>query len=826
MTVVYTIEKISGIVGGKLLQNGAAGQEHIIEHLLTDSRKLVHASSTLFFALPGTRRNGEAYVEELFERGVSGFVVPMGFPAGNIQADFILVPDVLDALQQLAAFHRRQFDIPVIALAGSNGKTIVKEWLYQLLEEDYPIVRSPKSYNSQVGVPLSVWLMNDTHRLAIIEAGISQKGEMEKLQRVIRPTIGVFTHLGDAHSENFTSREEKAGEKVKLFRGADWVVANGDEKIIKKCLQDLPVTCFLYGREEGNAVIVSAVQKKGDHTVISLIVSNDQVGADLEIPFIDDASVENAITCACVLLRLGYDKAEIARRIKLLRPVSMRLEMKKGINNCTIINDSYVADLDSLRIALDFLLQVKHHDRRTVILSDFVETGLSQAALYGEIADLLQQKGIQRIIAVGADISQHRDQLEAACGEALFFTGTEALLKQFHSIRFQNEAILIKGARAFAFERIHALLEQKTHQTVLEINLSAISHNIRQIQQLLRPETRVMAMVKAFSYGGGGFEIANTLQYNKVDYLAVAYTDEGVELRKAGIHLPIMVMNPEESSFAVMTEHFLEPEIFSFNILHAFRQYLQQQGLQHYPVHIKIDTGMHRLGFEMNEAESLAVMLVKENLFSIQSVFSHLAGSEDAELDYFTKSQADVFTRACDTLQQYLPYRFLRHISNSAAIIRHPDLQLDMVRLGIAMYGLPPRSHLELKEAATLKTTVAQIKKVPAGDTVGYNRCGQLQKESMIATIRIGYADGYRRAFSNGVGKVYINGYPAPVVGCIAMDMTMVDITGIPHVKENDEVIVFGKELSVMELARWAETIPYEIMTGISQRVQRLYFEE
>lgn len=831
MAVVYTIEEISRIIGGELLGNGPAEEEHVIEHLLTDSRKLVHPASTLFFAIPGPRRSGEAYIEELYERGVRYFVVPDSFGSRLPDTVFISVKDPLTALQQLAAFHRQQFSMPVIAIAGSNGKTIVKEWLYQLLEKDYRIVRSPKSYNSQVGVPLSVWLMNDTHNLAIFEAGISRKDEMQKLEQVIRPTIGVFTHLGDAHGENFTDPEEKAAEKFKLFTGVDWVVANGDDKIVRDTLLKAALPVFSYGATGNNAVRVLSVLKKTDHTVVNLQCMDDTIPAagepfELMLPFTDDASVENGITCACVLLRLGYAPSVLAERIEQLRAVSMRLEMKKGINNCMLINDSYVADPDSFRIALDFMQQVQQYHHRTVILSDLMQTGKDPDRLYAEIADLLQQKGVQRIIGVGPQISQYTHLLERVCEEAIFFTGTEALLQQFHQLRFQHELILIKGARAFAFERISALLEQKTHQTVLEINLSAIAHNIRQLQRLLRPGTKMMAMVKAFSYGGGSFEIANVLQYSKVDYLAVAYADEGVELRKAGIRLPIMVMNPEESGFAAMTEHSLEPEVYSFNLLYRLRTFLQREGMQYYPVHIKVDTGMHRLGFAPGEIADLAHLLSTDNMFSVQSVFSHLAGSEDPGLDYFTQQQAETFIKACDVLQQRLDYPFLKHIANSAAIMRHPDLQYDMVRPGITMYGLPDLNHLGLKEAVTLKTTIAQIKNVPAGDAVGYNRLGQVQKESVIATIRIGYADGYRRAFGNGIGHVLIKGYTAPVVGNVAMDMTMVDITGIPDVRENDEVIVFGEQLSVAQLAAWANTIPYEIMTGISQRVQRVYYEE
>ena len=505
----------------------------------------------------------------------------------------------------------------------------------------------------------------------------------------------------------------------------------------------------------------------------------------------------------------------------------MRLEMKRGINNCSIINDSYIADISSLHIALDFLEQQQQHRKRSVILSDFAETK-DPENVYSEIALALQQKKINRFIGIGSHLYQHKIKFEQAVEEASFYKTTEDFITHFLSTQFHDETILIKGARIFALEQVSALLEQKAHQTVLEVNLTAIVHNLKEYQQLLQPATKIMAMVKAFSYGSGSYEIANILQFHKVDYLAVAYADEGVELRKAGIGLPIMVMNPEESSYHAITENNLEPEIFSFPVLASFRQFLQEQGLQNYPVHIKIDTGMHRLGFELNEMKALAGMLTNNPYFTIQSVFTHLAGSEDPGLDIFTKWQAEQYLHACTQLKDILPYAFIRHIANTAAIVRHPQLHLDMVRLGIGLYGVNSSvsGSPELREAATLKTTIAQIKKIKAGETVGYTRKGILQKDSIIATIRIGYADGYRRNLSNGAGSVLVNGRLAPVVGNIAMDMTMIDITGISGVKEGDEVIVFGKGLSITRLAQWAQTIPYEIMTGISQRVQRVYFEE
>lgn len=836
----YTIEQISAIIHGQL--HAAGSSDTVIDYLLTDSRKVVHAATSLFFALPGARRNGHHFIPELYARGIKNFVVDLSFETKDYpDANFIRVTDVLIAFQALAAFHRSQFTLPVMAITGSNGKTIVKEWLNQLLEKDYQIVRSPKSYNSQIGVPLSIWQINRSHTLGLFEAGISQPGEMEALQKIIRPTIGVLTHLGDAHSENFTGQRQKVREKLLLFNGVKKMIANGDDPLIVEAIEASHIPCLFWGQQPHCVIRVADIKKEEAQTSIRLDMNPPAVqhpesapgliprfsSFTIRIPFTDEASIENAITCCSVLLMMGYSTATIIERVGLLKPVEMRLELKRGINNCAVINDSYIADLSSLRIALDFLAQQQQHAKHTVILSDFSDIK-DPEKLYTEIARSLQQKNIHRFIGIGTRLNQYRDLFERAVPETAFFSSTEDFISQFHGATFRDETILLKGARAFALERISALLEQKAHQTVLEVNLSSIIHNLKQYQQLLQPSTKLMVMVKAFSYGSGSYEIANILQFHKVDYLAVAYTDEGVELRKAGIRLPIMVMNPEENSFQAITEHHLEPEIFSFKILSSFREFLQQQGLQHYPVHLKIDTGMHRLGFECDETDELARQLTSGAHFTVQSVFSHLAGSEDPALDGFTRHQVDQYMQACSLLQKALGYPFLRHIANSAAIIRHPALHFDMVRLGIGLYGADRSAtgKLDLKEAATLKTTIAQIKKIKAGETVGYSRKGKVDKASVIATIRIGYADGYRRILSNGIGQVWVNGQPAPVIGHIAMDMTMIDITGIAGVKEGDDVIIFGEGLSIHQLAQWAQTIPYEIMTGISQRVPRVYIEE
>lgn len=820
--ISYKIGNIATIIDGKILQHY---HDSVIEQLLTDSRKVHSPASSLFFTLKGPRRDGNAFIAELYQRGVKNFVISekinvTDFPEGN----FILVVDALEALQRLAAFHRKQFNIPVVGITGSNGKTIVKEWLYQLLQEKFNIVRSPKSYNSQIGVPLSVWQMNEHHELAIFEAGISEPGEMEKLEKIIQPTIGILTNIAEAHSENFANREEKLTEKLKLFSRARKVISKGDDAWVTSQVMKAGLKNFSWGRNKHSDLQVLSVECTNGQTEITL--SHKLESFSLHIPFTDDGSIENAITCCSLMLVVGIERPFIQEKMKHLQPVSMRLELKKAINQCSIINDSYSADLSSLTIALNFLDQQSAGSKRTVILSDFLQSGLKEDKLYHEIAVLLQHHQVTKVIGIGKNISAYLETNNKATYQ--FYNSTEDFLQQFRSSLFKDETILIKGARVFLFEKIVHALEQKVHQTVLEINLNALVHNLNEYQKLLDPSTRMMAMVKAFAYGSGGAEIAGILQYHKVDYLGVAYADEGVELRKAGINLPVMIMNPEESTFDAIVENNLEPDIYSFEILRQFDAYLKQSGLRHYPVHIEVETGMNRLGFNLNEIEKLGSVLTQTDSFNVKTVFSHLAASEDPLQDDFTMQQHKEFVEATIELEKILGYRFTKHIANSAAIIRHPLLQMDMVRLGIGMYGVDPAAtgSLELMQVAMLKSTIAQIKHIKKGESVSYNRKGVVARDSIIATIRIGYADGYLRRLGNGVGKILILGQLAPVIGTVCMDMTMVDITDIAGVREGDEVIIFGGELSIDQIAEWAGTIPYEIMTGISQRVKRVYYEE
>lgn len=812
----YTIQHIASILKASTAQFSNA----VIEHLLIDSRKIIFPEVSLFFALHSNRRDGHAFIKEVYERGVRNFVIDSNFDATNFpQANFLKVENTLQALQTLAAYHRSQFNIPVIGITGSNGKTIVKEWLYQLLSVDYNIVRSPRSYNSQIGVPLSVWQMNSQHTLAIFEAGISTVNEMEYLQQVIQPTIGILTNIGNAHDEGFENSTQKLNEKIKLFTNTEFVIARAIDVQENKSFKT-------WGTSSENSFTIKSIQQEIGNSIVELSYENQPLF--FSIPFIDTASVENAITCICVMLQLNYQATIIQERIKKLQPVEMRMQLKKAINNCSVLNDSYSNDISSLSIALDYLKQQSGNNNTTVVISDILQSGLQDEVLYKQVAAELQQRNIHRLIAIGEQLHHHQHLFEQSVPQIAFYLSVEDFLAQTTTHHFKDEFILLKGARVFAFERISKWLEQKVHQTVMEINLSAMAHNLKAYQNYLQPTTKLMAMVKAFSYGSGSAEVARLLQFHKVDYLAVAYADEGVELRKAGISLPIMVMNTDEAGFDALIEYNLEPEIYSFSMYNAFHMYLQQQAISQFPVHIKLNTGMNRLGFDEPDVNVLASLLKENNTMIVKSVFSHLTSSESAEHDVFTEEQAQSFQQSCTYIQNHLGYSFIKHIANTAGIFRHPNLQMDMVRLGIGLYGVDSANgkDIHLQTVAALKTTIAQIRTVKAGDTVGYNRKGIVTRASKIATIRIGYADGFSRKMSNGVGSVYVNNQLAKVIGNVCMDMAMIDITEIENVNEGDIVEIFGSHLSVQQVAQWCGTISYEIMTSVSQRVKRVYIEE
>ena len=830
--MTYHISEIASIVKGRLI---ASNKDAVIRELLMDSRKAVFPEYSLFFALKGPRRDGHDFIIDAYKKGIRNFIVSQMPAESPDDANFIVVKDVLAALQLLAANHRSHFHIPVIGITGSNGKTVVKEWLNQLLNDRFNIVRSPKSYNSQIGVPLSVWQLNENATLGIFEAGISQSNEMDNLQKIIQPDIGIFTNIGDAHSGGFLNNRQKIREKLRLFTKVKTLIYCRDfpelNEAVASMYQQLktgsekPFEIISWSTVTDAELHIKSISKDGSSSTITA----DYVGVKVKItiPFTDDASIQNAINCWCVLLHLQIPAEEIERKMKGIHAMAMRLDLRNGINNTSVINDSYSADLSSLKIALDFLAQQNQHPRRTVILTDFLESGRSEKDLYADISKSIDQHKIDRLIGIGPVISRNAPAFERQSRktELQFFSSVDDFKQQFPHIHFANETILIKGARIFALEQVNQILERQTHQTLLEINLDALQHNLKAYQHLLQPSTKMMAMVKAFSYGSGSYEIASRLQLNNVDYLAVAYADEGVELRKGGITIPVMVMNPDESAFNTLISYDLEPEIYSLGLLHSFESFLKDEGLTQYPIHIELETGMNRLGFAQHELNELITVL-QSNTFKVQSVFSHLVASENPDFDYFTRQQANLFSEMSESLKSRLAYPFLRHLLNTSGISRHPSLQFDMVRMGIGLYGIDSADVLELKEVSTLKSSVAQIKHLQPGESVSYGRSGYVNRETWVATVRLGYADGYPRSLGNGRGKMLVNGRLAPTIGHVCMDMTMIDITGILDIHEGDEVTVFGRGLPVSDVARWAETIPYEILTGISQRVKRVYFQE
>jgi alanine racemase len=838
----YTIKSIAAIIQAEVLQ---MHDDAVVKNIVLDSRKITEASVAVFFAIKGKRHDGHAYIKELYDKGIKNFIVNealniAAFPKANI----LKVKNTVKALQALAVYHRKQFQMPVIGITGSNGKTIIKEWLYQLLSDDYTIVRSPKSYNSQVGVPLSVWQMNDEHQLGIFEAGISEPDEMSALQKVIQPEIGVFTNIGDAHAEGFLNIKHKISEKLNLFSNSKVLIYRKDYTEISACIAAIKNQLLKHEDEAGEKfplftwstqgeanLQIKQIQKHIGTTTISGTYQEQPYS--IEIPFIDDASIENIINCWCVLLYLKVPHEKIQERMMKLGKVAMRLEMKAAINNCTLINDSYNSDIASLSIALDFLEQQSQHDNKTVILSDILQSGKSAPDLYNEVSQMISRKGIKRFFGIGKSLAKQQSLFEKIPHlEAHFFESTEDFLNHFATLNFSSEIILLKGARAFEFEAIAKLLEEKRHATVLEVNLNAIAHNLNEYHKLLQPGVKMMAMVKASSYGSGGYEIAKTLQYNRVDYLGVAYADEGVELRKAGITLPIMVMNPEERSFEAMINFRLEPEIYSLHLLKKFARAFEsfKKTIEHhdFPIHIDLETGMNRLGFAECDIDEMLATLQEHPHLKIQSIFSHLAASEDAKEDVYTKQQIADFERMSKTIIDAISYKPLLHILNSAGIARFPEAQYNMVRLGLGLYGIDSATlpQLKLQTVGKLKSTISQIKPIKKGETIGYNRSFKATKNMTIATISIGYADGIDRRLSNGKGSVLIHNKLAPIVGKVCMDMTMIDITNITETKEGDEAIIFNETLTIQKVAEWAGTIPYEILTGISSRVQRVFFQE
>jgi alanine racemase len=821
----YTIEHIASW----LSTNSVIKTPAHIAHLLTDSRRLIYPDTSLFIAITTGQNDGHLYVEELMQRGVFNFVVKTNFDTSAFpNANFLKVNDVLVALQIIATHHRAQFTYPVIGITGSNGKTIVKEWLNQLLANRYHIIRSPRSYNSQIGVPLSVWEMEKKHQLAIFEAGISQKGEMEVLANMIQPTIGILTSIGTAHQEGFESEAEKRNEKWKLFQNAQVIIA----PLSELALDDNDVA----HHSDYPSVITwcrsgAATLKIQSETLIQgqTHLQANYLGADLQlvVPFTDLISVNNTITCLLTLLHLQVPISEIQEGINQLRHLDMRMQIKKGIQHCYILNDSYSNDVHSLQLALTYATQQAGALPITLILSDVSQFN-QDAVQYDQLLQQLAVFPIKKLIAIGphfAKALQKHKGLHNKGVHVISFDTTQQFIHQMDIYSFKEEFILIKGARVFELEKINELLQLQVHKTMAEINLTTLVDNYKKIKTVVGPKVKMMAMVKAFGYGSGSVEVARILQFHHVDYLSVAYADEGVALRQAGIHLPIMVMNVDETTFDTLVKYHMEPEIFSFTQYQQFNEYIKNQAISNFPIHIKLNTGMNRLGFDMDTIENLCDLLKSNSQLKVQTIFSHLSASGNKSLENFTHQQLNLFNTAAAKIETVLGYTTLKHIANSDAILLDPIFHLDMVRLGIGLYGTS-QGPIDLAPVVQLTTTISQIRHLKKGDTVGYNRAGVLLRDSIIATVRLGYADGYSRHLGLGKGAMWLNGLLAPIVGDICMDMTMIDITDIPSVSEGDSVQVFGKNLAITQVAKWAGTIPYEILTSIGQRVKRIYISD
>ena len=827
----YSIEKVATLIGARRYGT----HQGDIRWLLTDSRSLCFPEETLFFALKTQRNDGHRYIDDLYRRGVRHFVVeqvPEHYEARFPEANFLRVPHTLAALQRLAERHRDEFDVPVVGITGSNGKTMVKEWLYQLLLPSQKIVRSPRSYNSQIGVPLSVWLLNEQTEVGVFEAGISQPGEMLALRDIIQPTIGVLTCLGSAHQENFRSMEEKCMEKLELMHDTQAMVYCSDNDVVSRCIRRMHYQGekISWSQCDEQATLFVKAVEKGK---VTYVWQGEEYA--YEIPFIDEASIENSITCAATALCLGITPEQLAERMPQLEPVAMRLEVKQGQRGCILINDSYNSDVNSLDIALDFMNRREVSSTKTLILSDMFQTGVSPETLYAQVSDLCVKRGISKFIGIGPELTAQADKILIA--DKQFFADVQHFLSSEAFVGLRNELILLKGARTFGFDQITEQLEQKVHETILEVNLNAVVENLNYYRSFLKPDTKMVCMIKADGYGAGAVEIAKTLQDHHVDYLAVAVADEGVTLRKAGITANIMIMNPEMTAFKTMFDYDLEPEVYSFRLLDALIRAARKEGITGWPVHIKLDTGMHRLGFNVSEnsgdsgescnseIDELIDRLKHQNAVIPRSVFSHFVGSDSDDFDAFSANQFAKFDVASKKLQAAFSHKILRHMDNSAGIEHFPERQMDMCRLGLGLYGVDPRTNRMLSTVSTLKTTILQMRHVPAGDTVGYSRKGKIEHDSVIAAIPIGYADGLNRHLGNRHCYCLVNGQKAEYVGNICMDVAMIDVTGI-DCHEGDQVEIFGEHLPVTVLSDITDTIPYEILTGVSNRVKRVYFQD
>ena len=850
----YTIEKITTLIGARRIGD----TEAVVSWLLTDSRSLCFPEETLFFALRSGRNDGHNYIPELYRRGVRNFVVERGHfrlsdvtrvsdvtastgtGGGLAGANILEVVSPLEALQRLAERHRDEFDVPIVGITGSNGKTMVKEWLYQLLSPYKIVTRSPKSYNSQIGVPLSVWLLGGQTEVGLFEAGISQPGEMQALRDIIQPSIGVLTSLGTAHQENFRSMDEKCQEKLSLFHDAKVVAYNSDDNVVSRCMRKSGYhgEKLSWSKEDPQAAMfIKKIERRNTVSTLYYIYKGKE--GTYHLPFIDDASVECSIAAAVVALYLGVTPEELDVRMSQLEPVAMRLEVKEGQHGCTLINDSYNSDINSLDIALDFMSRRPDQEgkSRTLILSDIYQSGVTPHELYHRVMELAVKRGVTKFIGIGKEIKRiladegggqiAGDQIAKLPGTvAFFFEDVEEFLRSEVFKGLRNEIVLIKGARDFGFDQITEMLEQKVHETILEVNLNAVVENLNHFRSYMKPDTKIICMVKADAYGAGAVEVSKTLQDHRVDYLAVAVADEGVTLRKNGITSNIMIMNPEMTAFKTMFDYDLEPEVYSFRIMDALIKAAEKEGITNYPVHIKLDTGMHRLGFDpVQDIDEVINRLKHQNAIIPRSVFSHFVGSDSDDFDTFSAHQFELFDTASKKLQSAFEHKILRHICNSAGIEHFPERQLDACRLGIGLYGVDSRDNHIINTVSTLKTTILQLRHVPKDETVGYSRKGVLTRDSVIAAIPIGYADGLNRHLGRGKGYCLVNGQKAPYVGNICMDVALIDVTDIPC-KEGDTVEIFGEHLPVTVLSDILDTIPYEVLTGVSNRVKKVYYQD
>ena len=850
----YTIEKITTLIGARRIGD----TEAVVSWLLTDSRSLCFPEETLFFALRSGRNDGHNYIPELYRRGVRNFVVERGHfrlsdvtrvsdvtastgvGGGLAGANILEVVSPLEALQRLAERHRDEFDVPIVGITGSNGKTMVKEWLYQLLSPYKIVTRSPKSYNSQIGVPLSVWLLGEQTEVGLFEAGISQPGEMQALRDIIQPSIGVLTSLGTAHQENFRSMDEKCQEKLSLFHDAKVVAYNSDDNVVSRCMRKSGYhgEKLSWSKEDPQAAMfIKKIERRNTVSTLYYIYKGKE--GTYHLPFIDDASVECSIAAAVVALYLGVTPEELDVRMSQLEPVAMRLEVKEGQHGCTLINDSYNSDINSLDIALDFMSRRPDQEgkSRTLILSDIYQSGVTPHELYHRVMELAVKRGVTKFIGIGKEIKRiladegggqiAGDQIAKLPGTvAFFFDDVEEFLRSEVFKGLRNEIVLIKGARDFGFDQITEMLEQKVHETILEVNLNAVVENLNHFRSYMKPDTKIICMVKADAYGAGAVEVSKTLQDHRVDYLAVAVADEGVTLRKNGITSNIMIMNPEMTAFKTMFDYDLEPEVYSFRIMDALIKAAEKEGITNYPVHIKLDTGMHRLGFDpVQDIDEVINRLKHQNAIIPRSVFSHFVGSDSDDFDTFSAHQFELFDTASKKLQSAFEHKILRHICNSAGIEHFPERQLDACRLGIGLYGVDSRDNHIINTVSTLKTTILQLRHVPKDETVGYSRKGVLTRDSVIAAIPIGYADGLNRHLGRGKGYCLVNGQKAPYVGNICMDVALIDVTDIPC-KEGDTVEIFGEHLPVTVLSDILDTIPYEVLTGVSNRVKKVYYQD